>query len=171
MTDDYRHVSLSLPRHQGKRALADYVKGDVPVVPVVLFDEARTFLAAQRLRARFPDEWEDMHRQALRIAEITPLSYEQAVDRIIRREPMTTAEAFEAFGRAWQRLVKEVNDALEDLFGGPVKVWAEKLREAGLLPEVPPEDPRERALWAKQHRSTGPARPSGQNAHAPRRLK
>jgi len=38
------------------------------------------------------------------------------------------------------------------------------LRDAGVIPEEEPVDPRARAL----HRGTGPARPSGQNAHAPR---
>lgn len=34
--------------------------------------------------------------------------------------------------------------------------FAEHLRRAGLSPVSPPDDPRGRALWLRQHRSTGP---------------
>ncbi len=43
------------------------------------------------------------------------------------------------------------------------------LREAGVLPEEPPTDPRARALWLRQHRGTGPDRQL-QHARRPRRV-
>lgn len=49
---------------------------------------------------------------------------------------------------------------------GPV---LERLREANLLPEEPPEDPQARALWLRQHRNTGPRRPGPQDSPRHRR--
>lgn len=44
------------------------------------------------------------------------------------------------------------------------------LVDAGVLPEPPPEDPRERALWLRQHRGTGPDR-QVQHRPGPRSLR
>lgn len=47
----------------------------------------------------------------------------------------------------------------------------ESMREAGMLPDEPPADPRARALWLRQHRSTGPSRPGPERSRPPRRTR
>lgn len=37
-----------------------------------------------------------------------------------------------------------------------IRVWSEAAHALN-LPETPPADPRDRALWLRQHRNTGPA--------------
>lgn len=46
---------------------------------------------------------------------------------------------------------------------------ATALRRAGVLPDQPPDDPRARALWLRQHRNTGPSR-DVVHQHRPRQL-
>lgn len=58
----------------------------------------------------------------------------------------SSAEASRVFGEAARRMSEAVKKI------GPV------LDKAGLIPDEPPTDPRERALWARQHRNTGPTR-------------
>lgn len=75
----------------------------------------------------------------------------------------------------FQQLAAWANRAVEDLvralapamteFGRQLNDMYGKLREAGILPEEPPGDPRARALWLRQHRGTGPDR---QVQHRPR---
>lgn len=45
----------------------------------------------------------------------------------------------------------------------------ESLAEAGHHPVQPPSSPQRRALWLRQHRNTGPARPGPQQGRRPRR--
>lgn len=141
----------------------------------VWYDETHDFAAAQeRLRNKFGDEWEAMHRQASTIARISLLSYSEAVDHILRREAFpvvptvqfhnprgygktATMEAFEEFGRAWARLVADIGKVLEPY----VRHVADRLE--------PPANVMERALQARKNRNTGPARPTGQAARRPRR--
>lgn len=126
-------------------------------VPIVRFDRT------DRLRRAYGDEWEDMHRQAVKIASMTPLSYAEAVDRIIRRDfPETDLTPI-------YTEVKRAMGQLMEAFTSASTRWARQLREAGLLPEEPPADPRERALWMVKNRNTGPARPSAASARRPRR--
>ncbi|MFC6089445.1 hypothetical protein [Saccharothrix lopnurensis] len=51
--------------------------------------------------------------------------------------------------RALAPAVEQASRALSDM--------AKSLREMGLLDEAPPTEPQARALWLRQHRSTGPA--------------
>jgi hypothetical protein len=75
------------------------------------------------------------------------------------------AEAIGATVEAAARALAEAIEAYRPL----VESTYATLRDAGVLPEVPPEDPRERALWLRQHRGTGPDR-QVQHARRPRRI-
>lgn len=86
-----------------------------------------------------------------------------------KNRQLSTTEAFEEFGRAWDALAQELRRVVNDLFAGPTDTFVKQLRSHGLIEDPGPEDPMERALWLKRHRSTGPSRPSGQAAHRPRR--
>ena len=71
----------------------------------------------------------------------------------------------------WGRLVEGWRGVFQDVarqVGASLVTLHRNLQEAGVLPEETPVEPRARALHHAQHRGTGPARPSGQNAHAPR---
>ena len=142
----------------------------VPVVPGMSCDGTQCFACQQRLKHTFGDEWELMHRQAITIARISPLSYDEAVERIILRESLpvvpvvtyhsgkkTTLEAFEEFGKALRELVQEMGKVLEPF----AKYTLDKLE--------PPASAMDRALQARKNRNTGPARPTGQAARRPRR--
>jgi len=50
----------------------------------------------------------------------------------------------------WALIAEEVTVA--------ARAWTEALRNVEGLPEVPPTDPRARALWLRQRRGTGPVR-------------
>lgn len=53
-------------------------------------------------------------------------------------------------------------DALRSIFAGPLEFMngiMTQLTAAGVIPERMPTEPRERALWLKQNRNTGPAKP------------
>lgn len=62
------------------------------------------------------------------------------------------------------RLTRAVDDAMVTMkrtlteVGRVASRVGVTLRDAGLLPDEPPTDPRKRALWARRNRSTGPAR-------------
>lgn len=64
----------------------------------------------------------------------------------------------EQIGQAWTDAWRNIAEA--------VRPFAEHLERSGVLEEQPPEDPRERALWLRQHRNTGPA----VQARAPRAI-
>lgn len=64
----------------------------------------------------------------------------------------------EEVGQAWADAWRDIGEALVPL--------GEQLERAGLIEERPPDDPRERALWLRQHRNTGPA----VSARAPRAI-
>jgi hypothetical protein len=70
----------------------------------------------------------------------------------------TVGEAFEDFRLAWQRLMDESVVPLVEFARHHLTSWAE-----------PPPSVMERALQDRKNRNTGPTRPSGQNARAPRR--
>ena len=78
-----------------------------------------------------------------------------------RAHDQSLEEAWDGFRQAMQGVVAE----FQRMWEGPAMRHIREMAEA----ELGPADARERALWARQHRNTGPARPSGQNAHAPRR--
>lgn len=103
-----------------------------------------------------------------------------SVDRVLVLVPNDQAEAAipepgsshieieELFGRladlaplvhaTWALIAEEVAVA--------ARAWTEALRNVEGLPEVPPTDPRARALWLRQRRNTGPVR----QRRAPRSL-
>ena len=87
------------------------------------------------------------------IPRLDPAEFRAFLDK-----PLITPEQAEALSRMFADFRRAANEALAAL--GPV---FEQLREAGVLPETPPEDPRAKALWLRQHRSTGPARPGPQH--------
>jgi hypothetical protein len=77
--------------------------------------------------------------------------------RTLTERPIITPEQAEVLRKAFEDLGRSVRKSLEQL--GPVVTrLREDLREAGVLPEVPPEDPKAKALWLRQHRNTGPER-------------
>lgn len=58
-----------------------------------------------------------------------------------------------------QRAAAEMGRSLSEL-GKTIERVAEALRDAGIVAETPPTEPRERALWARRNRGTGPATPA-----------
>jgi hypothetical protein len=63
--------------------------------------------------------------------------------------------------RHWQEIMREATQGFNLLHSA--------LRDVGALPDIPPEDPRERALWHVRNRHTGPdSTPVGQQRR-PRR--
>jgi hypothetical protein len=87
---------------------------------------------------------------------------EEALAELARHARVAVEQVAEAFARA-----AEAYRPLLDLQLGPIR---QRLVDAGVIPNPGPEDPRERALWVRQHRGTGPDRPAGQRAHRPRRI-
>ena len=96
-------------------------------------------------------------REVLLVAGGTPAArwLAQALDTPEQRERMRESMqrltdhmhiTFQASAAAFARAAEALRPALA------------QLRESGLIPEEPPSDPRERALWARQHRGTGPDR-------------
>jgi hypothetical protein len=72
------------------------------------------------------------------------------------------------FAEQYGLLVSSVSEALAravEQYRPLLESVSATLRDAGVLPEQPPEDPRERALWLRQHRGAGPDR---QLQHRPR---
>lgn len=59
----------------------------------------------------------------------------------------------------FERAAEELGRSLSN-FGQGIVQALEALRDAGLVAEEQPTDPRERALWAKRNRGTGPATPA-----------
>lgn len=84
-----------------------------------------------------------------------------------RRRQEDRASFFTAVTDAWAGIGAQLNG-----WGTPLTEATQHLHldGVGVLPDVPPTDPRARALHLRRTRNTGPARLSGQNAHAPRRL-
>ena len=58
-----------------------------------------------------------------------------------------------------QRAAAEMGYSLSEL-GKTIERVAEALRDAGLVAVEQPTDPRERALWARRNKGTGPATPA-----------
>jgi hypothetical protein len=103
------------------------------------------------------------------------LQYEAAVYAYAREHDVSHREATEAVNdelrAALERCVAhlhEVARAIFEMVAPPLEQAAATMREigaqlaeAGVLPEADPipDDPLERALWAKRRRSTGPALP------------
>lgn len=78
--------------------------------------------------------------------------------------------AMEDFNRAWRELADAIGKIWDAYFGG-ISDFLSKMRDAGLIAADPGEeyDPREHAPQARRNRNTGPANPTGQSAHRPRR--
>jgi len=85
-----------------------------------------------------------------------PIPPSEALIAMLSR-PIITPEQAETLRNLFAQLGEMARQALADL--GPAM---DRIRAAGLLPEDPPEDPKARALWMRQHRNTGPARPGPQ---------
>jgi hypothetical protein len=64
------------------------------------------------------------------------------------------ARVNDSIRKTLEGMVKAAADAAESL-----QPFIDNLREAGLLDEEPPTDPKARALWMKQRRNTGPTTP------------
>ena len=64
----------------------------------------------------------------------------------------------EEVGQAWVDAWRDISEALVPI--------AEQLQRSGLIEEQPPTDPRERALWLRRNRNTGPSA----SARAPRTI-
>lgn len=71
--------------------------------------------------------------------------------------PPTEEELRQAFAPVKRGL--DVFVAWIDEAATAFRKFGEAARDAGLVPEEPPADPRARALWMKQRRNTGPAAP------------
>lgn len=78
---------------------------------------------------------------------------EESCRQLAEHARLAVESVYEALGRAIEA------------YGLALRPVVEQLREAGVLPEEPPTDPRARALWLRQHRGTGPDR---QLQHRPR---
>lgn len=121
----------------------------------------RAILARERLRrvadCRPPD---DAARATAAGAVFALLESPEAQERF--------RQSFEEFGRQVGLLVADVMRAFERTLNAyrPALVdLHEQLVDAGVIPDPGPLDPRERALWLRQHRNTGPDR---QVQHRPR---
>lgn len=73
-------------------------------------------------------------------------------------DPQSLAHAVRPIGDAIRSLGERLTEAVQ-----PV---ADVAHRCGLVPEEPPEDPMERALWLRRNRNTGP----NQRQRAPRRI-
>lgn len=105
----------------------------------------------------------------LRLLVVTtdPLVLRQALDDDRVREHVR--EPFEQFGAIFREFAAAVAPAIE-----AARLAFEQLgraaREAGMVPEQPPTDPRARALWLRQHRSVGPGGEPAGRRRRPREL-
>jgi len=78
------------------------------------------------------------------------------------RYPLARIERMREAGEQLRLVIDSVRRGFEEMRPAIVQV-AESLRRAGVLAEQPPTDPRARALWLRQHRNTGPAKPGPQH--------
>jgi hypothetical protein len=77
-------------------------------------------------------------------------------------QPRYTPEDLRRFSQALQPSWDAITTAATRAHAG----WRgvrDALRDAGLVPDEPPTDPRERALWARRNRNHGPEQPGPQN--------
>lgn len=70
--------------------------------------------------------------------------------------PMPPKPKPPTFGEALQGICDLVGGIFRDI-AAAYQPLIETLQEAGAIPTPPPADPRERALWMRDHRNTGPA--------------
>lgn len=80
---------------------------------------------------------------------------------IFEPPPIFTPPSAEEISRAVQAMTRgaEIFVSWIDEAATAFRKFGEAARDAGLVPEEPPTDPRARAIWMKQHRNTGPATP------------
>lgn len=83
----------------------------------------------------------------------------QPIMRMPSEEEM--AAASEALRASFLHLGEQLTEVWTQL-RPRIDAMREAFVEAGRIAEQPPTDPRERALWLRQHRNTGPARPGPQ---------
>lgn len=105
-----------------------------------------TFPAGLAVGGRAAQEAYELEQSAVDLARRTTMTTEEARDTLVRASRTTGALVREL----WVHLshtVEEYAEALAALFDG--------MSEGPARPE-PPEDPRERALWARRNRNTGP---------------
>lgn len=94
-----------------------------------------------------------------------PFRFEPRAYRPQPHRPQQDFPTIEDITQAFSSIATGLTDFFVGLSEGLGKLSAamakagEAAREAGLVPEEPPTDPRARALWMKQHRNTGPAVP------------
>lgn len=69
------------------------------------------------------------------------------------------SEAAAIWNLTLQRFADEMSMSLREV-GKVVERINEAWRDAGIVAEEPPTEPRERALWVKRNRGTGPATPA-----------
>lgn len=125
-----------------------------PADDLLLFDESYLVDPAHR------DEVRAEHEANLaRLRELLTLTPEQ-LDRLgdaMRQLGAAAQQAVEQIGRAFVDLAESLHPQLDDLV------------DPRGLPDDGPPDPKARALWLRQNRSTGPARPGPERRPAPRR--
>lgn len=117
----------------------------------------------------------DGDRSAPAVARIQGAGYGHVfVDEIRLPEPGTYELHSRLVSGVWEHTVQPV-DLVDELMAVGRQIAkslagmaqaAEEFRKADLLVELPPTDPKARALWLRQHRNTGPT----QQRRAPRRL-
>lgn len=144
----------------------------------------RAILARERLRrvadCRPPDdaaratvEHEVQERSVLLVAGGTPAARAVLAALQSPEAQERFRQSFEEFGRQLGLLVADVMRAFERTLSAyrPALVdLHEQLVDAGVIRDPGPTDPRERALWLRQHRNTGPDR-QVQHRPAPRKLR
>lgn len=77
----------------------------------------------------------------------------------------TAGAAVDALSYAFTKMCWALADALPK-----IEATRDALRDAGVLPEEPPTEPRARALWLARNRNTGPARATASQRPGPRTL-
>lgn len=80
--------------------------------------------------------------------------------------PQVSDEIGEAWTTAWEGVAQQVA-AIWSEIAEQLRPVVDQLERSGFLKEQSPADPRERALWLRQRRNTGPA---VRSARAPRAI-
>lgn len=137
---DRRWAPITVPRQQGPAP-------DGGVLDVPLVSRLAVAHAAQH------------DRDLARLREVLALDPAQ-----LARMGRLVAELGDAMRVAAAQVARTLADLAESL--RPIR---EQLVDAGVLPDEGPTDPRERALWLRRNRNTGPQVPTAQAARRPRR--
>jgi hypothetical protein len=139
---------------------------DLPDAPLAARAAARRRAEVERVRNTLLDTERPLVTLRWLMAVTPPEVLAEALTDPAVRERM--AEPFRQVGELLRGFT-EVFASLAEHAQRAARSLGEALRDAGVLPEEPPADPRARALWLRRHRGTGPDRQM-QHRPRPRRL-